>query len=468
MALRNIETIVEKLKEVIPEDRLSTDPAVTIAYTRDSSFAFTGIAPINFIVVLPEKVEEVQEILRIANKMNVKVAIEGTMSNLVGLTIPRFNEHILIDMKRMRELKIDEELQVAIVEPGVTHGLLAREATKKGLKYIGPLAPYSTSVIGNMAYTSMKPGATRYGQDQVLALEVVLPTGDKLYTGTWSSSYLRDSTPFYRHTPLLDLSPLFLFTRGVLGIITKAAIRLYPIQERDEILVIGFNDMKKMNDFARKLQYLYIPSTLLAISSSYVPKLLRIPGVKDVNMSTEIPNHLLIAEIEGPRNQVEANISIVNSMLSIYNGSIVTNLDKEIKKMLSPSLYSPRMLQPFGAMLPSICYAITGDVHRYIEEAMSMIKKKFNVETEYVIYYQYMGLNAYVEIDIHYDPIKADKRKLISILKALSDLKKRHKCASTSNEEFAETGTYYELGLELKKMLDPEGVLNPYRLFRDI
>ncbi len=464
-----MEILLKKLKDIIPEDRFSADPAITIAHTRDSSFTLTGISSTNFVVVQPESVEEVQSVVRLANDMNVKVVVEGIGSNLVGLTIPRFDEYILLDLKRMTELKIDKDLQVAMIGPGVSHGLLAREAAKHGLKYIGPLAPYSASVIGNIAFTSMKPGATRYGQDQVLGLEVVLPTGDLLHTGTWSLSYLREHAPFYRHIPLLDLTPLFLFTRGTLGIITKAAIRLYPQQERNEILTVGFDDMKRLNEFARRIQYFYIPSTLLAISGSYIPKLLRVPDVKDESVDVEVPEHLLIAEIEGPRDQVEANLRIVNSLIEAYGGSVVTSISKkEIEKMLSPSLYSPRMLQPFGAMLPSICYAAIDKTPYYVQEVRMILKENFDIKTEYVIYYQYLGLNTYIEIDIHYDPTKTDKRKLIAVLKLLSDLKRRYGCVSTSNEEFARTGIYYEIGLGLKKMLDPKGILNPHRLFRDI
>ncbi len=465
----DLDNVLIRLKEILPEERISRDPAITIAYTRDSSYILTGISDTNFVVVLPENTKEVQDILRLANELNMKVVVEGTGSNLVGLTIPKFNEYILMDLKRMRSLKIDKDLQIAILEPGVTHGQLSREASKYGLKYIGPLAPYSTSVIGNIAYTSMKPGATRYGQDQVIALEVVLPIGEVLYTGTWSLTYLRNHTPFYRHTPLLDLTSLFLFTRGTLGIITKAAIRLYPVQEVDEILVMEFDDLSNLNTFAKNIQHLYIPSTLLAISGSYLPKLLRIPETHEKVPEVKALKHVLIVEVEGTKKQVETNVNIITTLLKSYNGQLISDLERdEVIKMLSPSLYSPRMLQPFGAMLPSVCYAPIDVTPRYVEEARKVLKDEFGFETEYVIYYQYQGLNTYIEIDIHYDPTRTRREKILPVLKFLSSLKRKHGCVSTSNEEFARTGLYYEIALKIKRMLDPKGILNPHRLFKEI
>ena len=460
--------LVSEILEFMNEEQISTDPAINIAYTRDSSFVLSGISETDFIVVQPKSTGEVKKIIDIANKYNLKIVIKTTGTNLSGITLP-YMTHILLDLKRMNNIiEIDKDSQVVIIEPGVTHGQLAREAAKNNLKYIGPEAPYSSSVIGNIAFTAMKPGATVYGQDQVLALEIVLPNGEILKTGCWAFPDLEDVTPYYRHAPLIDLNTLFTFTRGVFGIITKAAIRLYPMQEEDLILVAGFQDINNMVNLARKIQYYNIPTLLMATSGSYLPRLLTIPVKKKIE-GYEYPPHLLIIEIEGTKEQVETDLNIVKRLLEKFEGAIIDVPDEKVRGILPPSKYSPRMLQPYGSMIPSICYAPTTYTGNFIMELRKFVEERYNLHTEYVVYFQYRGLNTYVEVDIHYDPLEEGIReKIISLLREASKIKKRYKCCSTSLSAFKKTGVYYDLAMNIKKMIDPNLILNMGRLFKEV
>ena len=459
--------IVSELLGFMDEERVSDDPAINIAYTRDSSFILSGISETDFIAVQPTSTEEVKKIIDIANKYNLKVVIKTMGSNLSGITLPHMT-HILIDLKRMNKIiKIDKEFQVAVIEPGVTHGQLSREAAKKKLKYIGPEAPYSSSVIGNIAFTAMKPGATVYGQDQVLALEIVLPNGKILKTGCWAYPNLENITPYYRHAPLIDLNMLFTFTRGVFGVITKAAIRLYLMQEKDILVTTGFENINDMIKFARQIQYYNIPTLLMATSGTYIPRLLTIPLEKVIK--SVYPPHLLILEIEGPEEQVNANLKLVRKLLKKFGGVAVNIPEEDIRKVLPPSRYSPRMLQPYGSMIPSICYAPTMYTGDFIMELRKFVGEKYNLHTEYVIYFQYHGLNTYVEVDIHYNPLENGIReKIINLLRDASKIKRKYKCCSTSLSSFRKTGVYYDLAMQIKKIIDPNLVLNMGRLFREV
>ena len=462
--MKRLSKIYELLTQYISPERVMYDEAVSSAYVRDSSFLLSGIANTDFIVVQPVNVQEIQYIVRIANENKLKLLVKSMGTNLVGAAIPH-NIDIVIDLKRMKYLKIDPDYEVAIVEPGVTHGELAREARKYNFKYIGPLAPHSASVIGNIAYTSMKPGAVRYGQDQVLALEVVLPDGNVLRTGCWAFPELTDVPPYYRHAPLLDLNFLFLFTRGVFGIITKAAIRLFPMQEYDQYIVAYFNNINNMTLAAIDLQHSYIPSQLLSISGTYLPRFLW----EFKYIPSELINaDILIVEVEGTKKQVDVNSEIVTDIIKRYGGKITDFIPyDELMKMLSPSVYSPRMLQPYGAMLPIVIYLPTKYVAPYIINLRKAIKD-LGFESEYVIYYQYLGQNAYVEIDVHYDPLNTSIDKIKNVLNAASIIKRMYKGCSTSLSEFEKTGMYYELALKIKKLIDPNDILNPMRLFRGV
>src|SRR6056297_3597226 len=111
----------QALVDIVGSDRVSEDPVERYLYSRDSGAQPAGQAD---YVVLPKTVEEVQQVLRLANSRKIPVTPLGGGLSLSGLVVPR-RGGIVLDMKRMdRILKVDEVNRYALIEAGVSQGAL--------------------------------------------------------------------------------------------------------------------------------------------------------------------------------------------------------------------------------------------------------------------------------------------------------------------------------------------------------
>jgi D-lactate dehydrogenase (cytochrome) len=208
------------LRGILPEDRVVTDGE---EIERHGGAIFTYHTPRPPDAVLyPENREEVVEVLRFANEHDLAVVPFGEGSSLEGHTIP-IRGGISLDLGRMDEiLEVRPGDFVARVQPGVTHGELNGRLKERGLFF--PVDPGWDASLGGMAATNASgTNAVRYGamRDQVLGLEVVLADGTVIRTGGMAMK----SAAGY------NLTGLFVGSEGTLGIFTEVIVRLYPIPE---------------------------------------------------------------------------------------------------------------------------------------------------------------------------------------------------------------------------------------------
>ena len=212
--------LLAELANVVPEARIRAD-AEEIERHGQPFFTYHTPHPPD-VVVFPESRDEVVEILRFANERGVPVVPYGEGSSLEGHTIPK-EGGISLDTGRMDEiLELRPEDFVARVQPGVTHGKLNTRLEEHGLFF--PVDPGWDASLGGMAATNASgTNAVRYGamRDQVLGLEVVLAGGTVMRTGGMA---MKSSAGY-------NLTGLFVGSEGTLGVFTEVILRLYPIPE---------------------------------------------------------------------------------------------------------------------------------------------------------------------------------------------------------------------------------------------
>jgi len=214
-------------------------------------------------VVMPETTEQVQEIVRLANRYKVPITAVGGGLDLSGLIIPH-RGGILLDMKRMGKiLEVNEKAKYVIVEGGTTHGALQSYLRKHHphLRHSMPDSPPIATVVGNAMIHGQGVLTQQYGfnSEMVTGLEVVLPTGELCKIGSCSvSSYW-----FSKGPPLPDLTGLFLGWFGTTGIITKMGLRLYPCKRIRDVLFFVTDRADLVPDIFLKLSHTEVVEDIL-------------------------------------------------------------------------------------------------------------------------------------------------------------------------------------------------------------
>jgi D-lactate dehydrogenase (cytochrome) len=222
-----------ELLRVLPgEARVSTSPAVLEEHGRDLTYHPPHPPD---VVVLPESTAEVAAVLRVADELRIPVVPFGAGTSLEGHVIP-VRGGISLDLSRMdRVLEVRPGDLSATVQAGVMRSSLARAAGEHGLFF--PVDPGADATLGGMAATNASGTTTvRFGgmRTQVLALEVVLPGGDLIRTG---SRAVKSSAGY-------NLTALLVGSEGTLGVITELTVRLYGIPEYTIAVRTSFPDVE--------------------------------------------------------------------------------------------------------------------------------------------------------------------------------------------------------------------------------
>ncbi len=223
-------SVLKALEDAVGSEYVSDKDFITYAYARGIDSALPANPP--DYVVKPGTTEEVAAVMRIANQYKIPVVPRGGGCCLTGGSKPIEKGGILLDTTRMHKiLNIDLNTLTVTVEAGITWAELNNKLNELGY-YTGNLGPgsgMSAVVGGGLSHHSVGGGGgAKYGTctEHVVALEVVLPTGQIINTGANASVYTKE--PFCRFGFGPDLTGLFLGDNGLLGIKTKATLEIFP------------------------------------------------------------------------------------------------------------------------------------------------------------------------------------------------------------------------------------------------
>lgn len=213
-------SVIEELEKIVGSDNLSTQPEEIHCYSHDATLYECQPE----VVVRPSTTGEVSSIVEIANKERIPVTPRGGGTSTSGGPLPVMGG-IILDMCSMNKiLQVDPDNLTVVTEPGVVCDALNDELAKYGFFFPPDPASSPACTIGGMvAQNAAGNRAMKYGttRDHVLWLEVVLPSGEVIKTG---SRTLKSVSGF-------DLTRLLVGSEGSLGIVTKIGLKLTPIPE---------------------------------------------------------------------------------------------------------------------------------------------------------------------------------------------------------------------------------------------
>jgi len=225
----------EALKRIVGDDWVVTAADQVEPYKVDATPPpMMPKAAENVIVVKPTTAAEISEILKLANKEKTPVYVRGGGTGMAGGAIPTL-DGVVISMERFDKIEeIDTRSFMATVEAGVTLGQLLEAADAKNMSF-PPHPGDEGAQLGGLAVCNAGGArAVKFGvmRNYVKGLEVVLPTGEIV---TMGGKLLKDNTGL----PLLHL---MVDSEGILGVVTKVVLRLYPRFAGTATMVVSFDD----------------------------------------------------------------------------------------------------------------------------------------------------------------------------------------------------------------------------------
>ncbi len=219
-------------QSLLPPERVHVDEENRVRCASDHTEDFCFYPQ---IILEPVSTEEVSAILRYCNEHRIFITPRGAGTGLSGGALP-VHGGVSLDMRRMnRILDIDTENFQVTTEPGVITQVLQEAVLEKGLFYPpDPASKGSCFIGGNVSENSGGPRALKYGvvKDYVLNLEIVLPSGEVLWTG---ANTLKNATGY-------NLTGLLVGSEGTLAVITKIVLRLIPAVAHTVTLLAPFTD----------------------------------------------------------------------------------------------------------------------------------------------------------------------------------------------------------------------------------
>ena len=237
----------------IPGLRLIEDPEKLEDFGRDGTpHAFH----LPELVVEASDVAQIQELLRLANRLHFPVTPRGYGTGLAGGALPVLGGVVLSLLKLNRILAIEPRNMIAVIEPGVLNLDLKNAVREHGLFYPpDPASNDTCSVGGNVATNAGGPACVKYGttRDYVLGLEAVLPSGELITTGVRT----RKGVVGY------DMTKLLVGSEGTLGVITKLILKLIPHPAAVTTIVAVFPELPSaMEAVTTILMRGHIPSAM--------------------------------------------------------------------------------------------------------------------------------------------------------------------------------------------------------------
>jgi glycolate oxidase len=185
------------------------------------------------VAVKPQTVEQVSALMQLCTEHNIPVTPRGAGTGLSGGALP-VHGGLIISMEGFKNiLDIDERNMQATVEPGVITEIFINAVAEKGLLYpVDPASKGSCFIGGNVANCSGGPRVVKYGtiREYVLNLEVVLPSGEVIWTGANTLKYASG----------YNLTQLMIGSEGTLGIVTKIVVKLIPKPTQDVLMLASF------------------------------------------------------------------------------------------------------------------------------------------------------------------------------------------------------------------------------------
>ncbi|MEO0670724.1 MAG: FAD-linked oxidase C-terminal domain-containing protein [Pseudomonadota bacterium] len=301
--------LIARLRDILPADNVIDDEEARRAYECD---ALTMYRQLPLVVALPETVEQVSEIMALADELNIKVVPRGGGTSLSGGSLPLEDGILLAMGKFNRVLEVDYENRCARVQPGVTNLAITKAVEHKGFYYApDPSSQIACSIGGNVGENAGGVHCLKYGltTNNILGLEVVLMGGEVVHLG---GKHL-DSEAY-------DLLGVMTGSEGLLGVITEVTVRILQKPQVVRGLLLGFPTVDDGGDcVAAVIAAGIIPGGMEMMDNASIRAA---EAFQPCNYPVDAES-LVIVELDGTPAEVDHLIARVSDIAKSHNASVI-------------------------------------------------------------------------------------------------------------------------------------------------
>ena len=459
----NAELLAE-IRTIVGEDALITNTIDLEPYSHDET------EDLHFypeVVAKPGTVEQVSALLSLCNENGIPVTARGAGTGLSGGALP-IKGGLLIAMERFNHiLEIDEQNLQATVEPGVITEVFMNAVAEKGLLYpVDPASKGSCFIGGNVSHGSGGPRVVKYGtiREYILNLQVVLPNGEVIWTGANTLKYASG----------YNLTQLMIGSEGTLGIITKIVTKLIPRPTQDALLLASFGTNESACGAVSAIfRAGVIPSALEFMERRGVEWVMEHDQLS-FDLKDGIGAFLLI-EVDGNnQDTIFADCEKINTVLEEFDCKEVlfadTAAQKEelwrLRRTMAVSVKSNTVYKEEDTVVPraalpqlikgikatgakygfeSVCYGHAGDGNLHVNIVKAgMSDEDWNNNLK-------AGIREIFELTVSLGGTLSGEHGIGLVQKEFMPIK------------YSEV--HFELWRGIKKVFDPNGILNPGKIF---
>ena len=451
--------LIRDLSRVVGTERLLHRPQDTIVYESDA----TADHALPTVVVLPGSAEEVVAVVRIARQYGLPVVPRGSGTGLSGGAVPD-SGGVLIGTARMQRLvQLDIEHQFAVVEPGMVNAELSALVDPYGLFYApDPSSQKACTIGGNVAENSGGPHCLLYGMttNHILGLEIVTIAGDRM----WIGGAEPDPVGY-------DLVGAIVGSEGTLAIVTKIMVRLLPKPPATRTILAIFQTMDDACDAVSAIVGAGIVPAALEMMDAVTT------GAVEAAVHAGYPldaGGILLVELDGTTTTLAEQAESIEALCVSHHVREVRIADRREER---ERLWAGRKgaLGALGRLAPN--YFIQDGVVprtqlRAVLSKVQEIGERYGLVIANVFHAGDGNLHPNIVFDAR-EPGTAERVKAAGaeILRACIDaggsITGEHGVGIDKQEYLAWMFTPVEIDVmkSLKSAFDPEGALNPGKMF---
>ena len=296
--------LVERLKQVLPDDAVISDEAETRAYECD---ALTAYRCPPLLAVLPSSTQEVSDILRICHEMGVPVVPRGSGTSLAGGALPTADSVILGVARMNAVIETDYDNRFIRVQTGRTNLSVTGAVEEEDFFYApDPSSQLACAIAGNVAMNSGGAHCLKYGvtTNNLMGVTMVLMDGTVVEIG---GAHL--------DAPGLDLLGVICGSEGQLGVVTEATLRILKKPEGARPVLIGYDS----NEVAGACVSDIIKAGVLPVAIEFMDRPCIEACEAFAHAGYPMCEALLIVEVEGSPAEIDAQLGLIKQIARTHN-----------------------------------------------------------------------------------------------------------------------------------------------------